>query len=231
MRHFIILLIATLLMLACQEQNKIVNPENNSLSKKPTVARVDEYDYSRLDEGIGYNVVDYGNVKYSEFLDEVSSGRGKNKTTTTVYNPDKVVEIYLEQGWYADEWTWRVIRVTLKVEGKDIDWNNGSDLITGTGDNRELNFNAIFSKEDCSADFQPTPFTFASPITMDIEWEEVPQALYDELQQGNLFGYIAPDGTAGDTTPYSSISFSDVKNTISLTGAQIAHFSRYGFLR
>jgi hypothetical protein len=216
MKRILILFLITLLLFACTKQSNIVNPEYQSehvaLDKKKS--KSSGYDKTLYPAKVKKSRMI---VSYQEFLDRNN------------YNAEKEVSVRARYQWKSGDYKGYRFDATIRIQGKDIDWNNGSKLITGSGTSKKLIFDISFDPKTLSADFAPSPFTFASPVSIDIRWKGLPSELVKELASSNDFGFLPLDGSKFESTQYASISF--IRTQIRVTDAEIPHFSRYGFLR
>ncbi|MBK7105022.1 MAG: hypothetical protein IPH62_07050 [Ignavibacteriae bacterium] len=90
----------------------------------------------------------------------------------------------------------------------------------------DLTFDIIFDLETLGAELYPSPFTFDKPVILDLKFMN---ADLKEFELKDLtFDYL--DGEP-ENLKYDNIKFDLEKGLLEITGAQIPHFSRYGWTR
>ncbi len=89
-----------------------------------------------------------------------------------------------------------------------------------------MTFDMIFDLENYAMELYPSPFTFDKPVELYMYWYGLDLSSY--LGYDFDFNYL--DG-AGEEIKYD-YSKIDIKNgTLVIEGAQLNHFSRYGWTR
>jgi hypothetical protein len=221
MRPIISVIVAIFIFAACQENSNIVNPDDQfeqvTLGKKTTVensVRIKKQNFK---------------VFYRDFLVETLDEEGN---PYTFYDMDKIIKVSASYSWKGGEYDGKRFDAKVWVEGKDIDWNCGSELIRGNKDsNRRLKFNIKFDPKTLAVDFKPSPFSFASPVNIDIKWKGLTSDAVIEYQNSGTFGYISNNGSSDEPVNFDSIEYNVGGGQIKVFGAEVHHFSRYGFLR
>ena len=220
MRHIITIVLALVLLAACREETSIVNPEdhyNSSIHK--TV---------KSDDGLIYKITKDMNVYLSDFLAPNSDLNGNYQLS---YDPDKSVRLTTSYSWNSGPYKGKRFEAEIIVEGRDIDWECGNALIKGQADKRYVTFHVEFDPDLLAVDFQPSPFTFANPVDIDLLWRGIDKNTIKTMRKNHSFGYLDNNGNFLESTPYLEIDFGMGPGSIKVKDAKIPHFSRYGFLR
>lgn len=234
MRHIITVVLAIVLLAACQENSQIVNPDT----------QFDQVTLEKKNNGKGNNGKD-GNpiikqtkemqISYSQFLEELIDENGEpvfdeDGNPVIVYNPDRKVRLATTYHWKSGSHEGLRYEATIWIYGRCIDWDSKDKQIKGRKDNRYLQFDIEFAPSKLTADFMPTPFTFASPIEIDLKWKGLAVEDVVAYESGSNFGFIKGNEFE-EPTPFRSIEFNAAEGYIKVFGAEVPHFSRYGFLR
>ncbi|MCB9210893.1 MAG: hypothetical protein H6609_16120 [Ignavibacteriales bacterium] len=90
----------------------------------------------------------------------------------------------------------------------------------------ELTFDMIFDLENYGLKFEPHPFTFDIPVILDLKFSNIDLSGFD--LNNFVFDYL--DGES-EHLPYDKIKYDLEKGDLEILGAQIPHFSRYGWTR
>ena len=90
----------------------------------------------------------------------------------------------------------------------------------------ELTFDMIFDLENYGVELHPSPFTFDIPVILDLKFSNIDLSGID--LNNFVFDYL--DGES-EHLPYDKINFDLEKGDLEILGAQIPHFSRYGWTR
>ncbi len=90
----------------------------------------------------------------------------------------------------------------------------------------ELTFKMIFDLENLGVELYPSPFSFNKPVILDLSFFNVDLSKFD---LDNLtFDYL--DGEPTHLT-YDQLLYNLGNGTLTIRGARIPHFSRYGWTR
>jgi hypothetical protein len=93
----------------------------------------------------------------------------------------------------------------------------------------ELTFEIEFDPNELSMEFRPTPQDFDIPVVLDLKFLNVPKKF--EIDAENLdFQYYDPDGTF-ESVNYESVKWLKEPRILMVKGAELHHFSRYGWVR
>ncbi|MFZ1289321.1 MAG: hypothetical protein WAR79_04495 [Melioribacteraceae bacterium] len=90
----------------------------------------------------------------------------------------------------------------------------------------DLTFDIIFDLENLGVELYPSPFTFDKPVILDLKFSNTD---LKEFELKDLtFDYL--DGEP-ENLVYEKVNFDVEKGNLEIKGAQIPHFSRYGWTR
>jgi len=93
----------------------------------------------------------------------------------------------------------------------------------------ELTFEIVFDPNELSMEFHPTPQDFDIPVVLDLKFLNVPKKF--EIDAASLdFQYYDPDGTF-ESVNYESVNWLNEPRILMVKGAELHHFSRYGWVR
>ena len=90
----------------------------------------------------------------------------------------------------------------------------------------KLTFDMIFDFDNYSVKLYPTPFTFDKPVLLDLSFYGVDFSTLDASTLG--FNYL--DGEK-EQLNYAYLNINEKWGVLSIGGAEIPHFSRYGWTR
>ena len=89
----------------------------------------------------------------------------------------------------------------------------------------ELTFKMIFDLDNYALELYPSPFTFDKPLKLDLVFKNVD---FTNLDMSNP-DFIYLDGE--EKMVYDKIKFDPERGIVEVKGAQLNHFSRYGWTR
>jgi hypothetical protein len=90
----------------------------------------------------------------------------------------------------------------------------------------ELTFDIIFDMENYTVELYPSPFTFDIPVLLDLRFTGANLLTSDSAVME--FDYL--DGEE-DTITYNYMKVDPDRGLLIIEGAQLPHFSRYGWVR
>jgi len=90
----------------------------------------------------------------------------------------------------------------------------------------ELTFEIIFDLKNLGVELYPSPFTFDKPVILDLTFFNVDLSTFD--LNSLTFDYL--DGEATHLS-YDKLLYDVNNGSLTIRGAQIPHFSRYGWTR
>lgn len=90
----------------------------------------------------------------------------------------------------------------------------------------ELTFDMIFDLDNLALELYPSPFTFDKPVKLDLVFKNVDLGDFDP--ETFTFNYL--DGEFEDMV-YESVDYDLDSGTLMVVGAELHHFSRYGWGR
>ncbi len=118
-----------------------------------------------------------------------------------------------------------IVSETSFVNGKLISMN-AKLTIPQNAYKGKLTFDMIFDFANYSVQLYPTPFTFVKPVILDLSFVGVD---FSTLDASNLnFNYL--DGEK-ESLKYTNSYVNEKFGILSIFGAEIPHFSRYGWTR
>lgn len=210
-----VLAFAILTFTWCQEENSILQPDTDSediLSKYDNLEVV----YSNAPKKKDRSTRNQINGLYSNhFLGgaeivELKSFKVKHSKNYTV-DGKKGGKIFLQIEWKDEDGK------KVKLESKLT--------IPIKAYKRKLTFDMIFDLENFALELYPSPFTFDHPVKLDLKFENIDLSNVD-LDNLN-FTYL--DGE--EEMKYKSIKHDIEKGKLEVKGAELHHFSRYGWSR
>ncbi len=92
----------------------------------------------------------------------------------------------------------------------------------------KLTFDITFDLENLSVELSPSPFTFKKPVSLDLMFWGVDLTGIDPNTAD--FVYLSPDGST-QSVKYNSKKIYPALKYLEVKGAQLPHFSRYGWTR
>jgi hypothetical protein len=95
-------------------------------------------------------------------------------------------------------------------------------------DDQTLNIIVTLDDQTTTATFDPHPMTFNVPLVFDLEYTGIDVSSIDPTTLS--FAYLADDGSI-QLAKFDKIEVNIKGNKISVSGALIDHFSRFGFVR
>jgi hypothetical protein len=91
-----------------------------------------------------------------------------------------------------------------------------------------LTFDIIFDLENLSVELYPSPFTFDTPVFLDLKLEGIDLSEIDP--EFLTFNYLSRDGSK-EQVNFEKIKIDYNKKYLSVSKAELPHFSRYGWCR
>ncbi|MFZ1289525.1 MAG: hypothetical protein WAR79_05525 [Melioribacteraceae bacterium] len=190
MKNLIILLtVALLTFVGCQDDNSILEPNLNSefssLNKKTEDVNIDL-------------PIEKVKAKYSKNY-TIDGAKGGN--------------IFVEYKWKdkSNNNKKSVVRADLEIP---------AGAFSG-----ELTFEMIFDLENYTLELYPSPFTFNKPVILDLTFQNI---VIEDGDGDFIFNYL--DGPFEDIN-YGSVEIDEKTGTMIVKGAELHHFSRYGWTR
>lgn len=208
-------ILAIFILTACNENNSILQSTDNSddvLSKYEDLELVYSNDKKKKDR----STRDHFNQENSyHFLGEseivqLESFKQKYSKNYTIEGK-KGAKIFLIVEWKDENGK------KIKLESK---LTIPREAYTG-----ELTFDMIFDLENFALELYPSPFTFDHPVKLDLKFENIDLS---NIDVNNLnFTYLDGD----EKMKYKEVKYDLEKGKLEVKGAELHHFSRYGWSR
>lgn len=122
-------------------------------------------------------------------------------------------------------------KIELKVsweydKGQKVELSAKLDVPKNAFKDNEIEFDMIFNLAEYNLELYPSPFTFDKAVKLDLKFKNIDLDLFNK---DNLeFNYI--DGLS-ENIKYKSNKIDKKTKTIEVHGAELHHFSRYGWTR
>lgn len=221
MKKIVIVFITTLFfIIGCNDSNSILEPEiansSNSISKD-----ISAYS-SQSDISTQQSASTEDGYKLKEKLNRdgaiLSDKRSKNRTSSIKTKMSKNFTVDGSKGatlMVSHRWKSKGKRVKLSAKLK----------IPRNAFQGELNFDMIFDLENYALELYPSPYKFDQPVILDLTFKNVDFSKLDISKPD----FIYLDGE--EEMKYKNIKFDPEKGIIDVKGAELHHFSRYGWTR
>ena len=197
----ILILSALFLITGCQDDKSILEPDNNYINAELTKGRP-IFNYDNSD---GLDDLDL-NFDY-DYATKKFSFVTKNFTV----DGSKGDELIISESSFKDG---KLISMSAKL-------TIPAKAFKGT-----KNFDIIFDFYYYSVELYPSPFIFNKPVILDLSFYGVD---FSNLDSDNLnFEYL--DGE-NEVLKYADITINKSWKVLSIKGAELSHFSRYGWTR
>lgn len=198
----IITILLFFIITACQDSSSILEPLNQE-------------DQSILDKNLSENIINLGNGnRYEIGKGKIKTRRGVIKSKYSknfIVNGDSGAVLFVRHSWRTKDGKKTKLRAKLTIPEGAFDGY--------------LKFDMIFDLENYALELYPSPFTFNVPVLLDINFSNIDLSNVDTT---NLeFTYL--DGE--EQMQYNAVSFNDKRSSLSVKGAVLHHFSRYGWTR
>lgn len=228
MKNLMIFILLSLFVLAgCQDDSSIINPTNeyvnHELLKGRPILSYDLDSYKLTDDTDDFGELDDSDIiissdqllskNRSTEMDYVQPNVSKTKYSQTLtINGDKGGRVYLMHKWRkADAGIARLYAIL------DIP----VDAFKG-----DLTFEIIFDLENYAVELYPSPYTFDKPVLLSLMYEHIDLS---DLNVSNFaFQYL--DGE-NENIKYMAACANIAQGMIKIIGAELHHFSRYGWTR
>ncbi|MCB9209770.1 MAG: hypothetical protein H6609_10360 [Ignavibacteriales bacterium] len=200
----ILILLSIFLVIGCNEESSILEPSNevsDGFLPKGRPILNLDYDYLRYDSLAAEN----GDVDDFEGLLEFKAKYTKNYTV----DGDKGAVLFARHSWRTKDG--QKVKLTAKL------------TIPKGAFQGELNFDMIFDLENYGMELYPSPYTFDNPVYLDLSLGNI------DLPQDMNVDFTYLDGK--EQMNYDKVEFDIKKGTLKVKGAELHHFSRYGWTR
>jgi hypothetical protein len=221
----LILIVTSILLsvVGCNHSNSILQPEDEItreiLPKGRPILNEDQDDdlsylYDSLKFSYGENIKS-GEQLYSDFQEIVSDdddGRHKFKSKYSknfTVDGSKGAVLFVRKSW-------------RNKENKKISLSDILRIPKGAHEGL-LTFDMIFDLEDYAMELYPSPHTFNQPVIFDMNFRNI------NIPEGLNVDFTYMDGE--EKLQYTYVNCSHEKGTLRVKGAQLHHFSRYGWTR
>ena len=205
MKKLVSIIILTILMIGCQENDSILgpfnDPSNESLNKLTTLPSLN---LGRDDEIIDVSKdLEPSNVKIMKIL-------AKNYTFDGAVG-GKIVQKY--------QWTSDTAKLMLEAY---------LTIPPGAYEG-ELTFEIVFDPNQLSMELHPTPFYFDKPVVLTMQYKGISENYIIDSEKLD-FQYHNPDGSF-EKVDYQKIDWDPIDRELKVFQAELHHFSRYGWVR
>lgn len=230
MKKLVILLLMSLFVFAgCQDDKSILEPSNDYVNYEMLKGRpILSYDldsYKLTDDSDSFD-----DLEDSDFTITPTELLSKNKNNsfelnivqpkvtkikysqTLTINGDKGGKVYLMHKWKNDDGGISQLYAILDIPRDAFD-----------GD---LTFEIIFDLENYLVELYPSPYSFDKPVLLSLMFQHID--LSDLNVDNFAFQYL--DGENEDIL-YKNAFANLAQGTITIIGAELHHFSRYGWTR
>ncbi|MCB9206863.1 MAG: hypothetical protein H6611_06075 [Ignavibacteriales bacterium] len=200
----ILILLSIFLVIGCNEESSILEPSNevsDGFLPKGRPILNLDYDYLRYDSLAAEN----GDVDDFEGLLKFKAKYSKNFTV----DGDKGAVLFVRHSWRTKEG--QKIKMTARL------------TIPKGAYKGELNFDMIFDLENYALELYPSPFTFDNPVYLDLSFGNI------NLPQDMNVDFTYLDGK--EKMNYNQLFVSPERGSLRVLGAELHHFSRYGWTR
>ena len=221
----ILILLSVLVLTSCQDDSSILSPNedisSDELLKGRPILNYDLDSYKLVDD-IDLIDEEEDTIIKSDLTKRENNGHEKLRVKARDFsikhskvltiNSDKGGKVYLNHKWKNNNNENSILRATL-------------DIPRGAFEN-ELTFEIIFDLENYAVELYPSPFKFNKPILLNLKFENVDLTNFDP--EAFVFDYL--DGEQ-ENLKYRSIEVDLETNSVVIIGAELNHFSRYGWTR
>jgi hypothetical protein len=243
MKKLIYFILASFLVFtACQEDSSILEPNNDyakyEMSKGRPILSMDGEDLKLTDDADNFDDLDNPDQIIYPKLSK------REKVSAIYFDDHKVSEsddLGFDINYDASEKKFSFVTKNFTVNGgigdkliiSETYLKNGrlismsAKLTIPEGAFRGiLNFDIIFDFENYSVELYPSPFTFEKPVLLDLTFFGIDFSNIDT--EALAFNYL--DGEK-ENLDYSKIDINKYMGLLRIQGAQLNHFSRYGWTR
>ena len=198
-----IIVIVAVLMIGCQENESILEPVNYDLEESLNKSPL----LGPIDLGPDSEAIDIpADSKYT-----LIQKRMAKEYTFDGSVGGQIIQKYM---WVSEE-------DTLKLEAY-------LDIPEGAYEG-ELTFEIVFDPNLLSMELHPTPFYFDKPVEFTMMYKGISEEI--EVDPKKLdFKYFNPDGSF-EEVDYRNVAWDPSERTLMVFGAELNHFSRYGWTR
>jgi len=206
-------LLSILIIFGCQENTSLLEPTNEIKSESFNNDELTEF--AEYDEKSIFSEETDSPAKFDDSYDLPDIGAFKSKTKMTksfTVDGSKGGKLRIKHGWRDGKGRKVKLSATLTIPKNAYEG--------------ELTFDMIFDLENYAMELYPSPFTFDIPVILDLKFSGVDLSNLDT----DLLDFDYLDG-AKEYLKYKKIKIDEKKGVLEIIGAEIPHFSRYGWSR
>ena len=220
----LIILSAMVLMIGCNDDSSILETTNDFTDSSPLnkgrliPPKLDDDKDKDLDDFFLDSLSLGGNLKEKDLDDDFDYDFDDDDLVKSKYSETFVIDgkkggkLLVEHKWKTDGKK-SVVRANLNIP---------KGAFKG-----ELKFDMIFDLYNYTLELYPSPYSFDKPVVLDLRFINI--EVDDDVEDGDfVFNYL--DGPFEDIK-YHSVGVDEDSGTMIVKGAELHHFSRYGWTR